>query len=136
MRIEEGCYQVQSTGGSSSCGGLHIDSLLLSLLLHKLELSGKGFRDSEEVTDDVSHDGNHCHDDHVMIEMMMVVVVMMMMVVVVMMMMVVVVMMVMIIIVVIIIIIEMMILIELMMIAMIIIMEILPSLPFPFPFLS
>ena len=123
MRIEEGCYQVQSTGGSSSCGGLHIDSLLLSLLLHKLELSGKGFRDSEEVTDDVSHDGNHCHDDHVMIEMMMVVVVMMMT-------------MVMIIIVVIIIIIEMMILIELMMIAMIIIMEILPSLAFPFPFLS
>ena len=123
MRIEEGCYQVQSTGGSSSCGGLHIDSLLLSLLLHKLELSGKGFRDSEEVTDDVSHDGNHCHDDHVMIEMMMVVVVMMMT-------------MVMIIIVVIIIIIEMMILIVIMMIAMIIIMEILPSLAFPFPFLS
>ena len=51
MRIEEGCYQVQSTGGSSSCGGLHIDSLLLSLVMHKLELIGKGFRDTEQVTD-------------------------------------------------------------------------------------
>ena len=64
MRIEEGCYQVQSTGGSSACGGLHIDSLLLSLVMHKLELNGQGFRDTEEVSDGDTNDGDDDDNDN------------------------------------------------------------------------
>ena len=42
MHIDDGQFSVQGTGGSSQCGGLHLDSLLLSFLLNKLGEKGYG----------------------------------------------------------------------------------------------
>lgn len=42
MHINDGHFTVQATGGSSHCGGMHLDSLILTFLLRKLEESGLG----------------------------------------------------------------------------------------------
>lgn len=42
MLIKEGKYEVQASWGSSSCGGMHLDSLLLSCVLRKMRLKGMG----------------------------------------------------------------------------------------------
>jgi Hsp70 protein len=49
MHIEEGRYRVESTEGSSSCGGMHIDSLLQSFVLHKMISQGIGYRLKSKV---------------------------------------------------------------------------------------
>jgi molecular chaperone DnaK (HSP70) len=49
MHIEEGRYRVEGTEGSSSCGGMHIDSLLLSFVLHKMIERGIGYRLKSKV---------------------------------------------------------------------------------------
>jgi hypothetical protein len=49
MHIEEGRYRVEGTEGSSSCGGMHIDSLLLSFVLQKMISHGIGYRLKSKV---------------------------------------------------------------------------------------
>ena len=42
MLIKEGKYEVQASWGSSACGGMHLDSLLLSCVLRKMKSKGMG----------------------------------------------------------------------------------------------
>ena len=49
MHIEEGRHRVEGTEGSSSCGGMHIDSLLLSFVMQKMINQGMGYRLKSEV---------------------------------------------------------------------------------------
>lgn len=42
MLIKEGKYEVQASWGSSTCGGMHLDSLLLSCVLRKMRSKGMG----------------------------------------------------------------------------------------------
>jgi Hsp70 protein len=49
MHIEEGRYRVEGTEGSSSCGGMHIDSLLQSFVLRKMINQGIGYRLKSKV---------------------------------------------------------------------------------------